>query len=48
MRAGGEATVAQERVIVIGAGIGGLAAAMRLAHAGLDILVLERGPAPGG
>ncbi|WP_238195155.1 1-hydroxycarotenoid 3,4-desaturase CrtD [Methylobacterium tardum] len=48
MRAGSEATVAQERVIVIGAGIGGLAAALRLAHAGLDILVLERGPAPGG
>src|SRR5689334_11712844 len=48
MRAGSEAIVAQQRVIVIGAGIGGLAAALRLAHAGLDILVLERGPAPGG
>jgi 1-hydroxycarotenoid 3,4-desaturase len=40
--------VAQERVIVIGAGIGGLAAALRLADAGLDTLVLERAPHPGG
>ena len=40
--------MAQERVIVIGAGMGGLAAALRLAHAGLDTLVLERGSVPGG
>ncbi|MGV7034367.1 1-hydroxycarotenoid 3,4-desaturase CrtD [Methylobacterium symbioticum] len=36
------------RVAVIGAGIGGLVAALRLAHAGLDVTVLERAPAPGG
>jgi 1-hydroxycarotenoid 3,4-desaturase len=36
------------RIIVIGAGIGGLAAALQLAHAGLDTLVLERAPHPGG
>ena len=37
-----------ERVVVIGAGIGGLVAALRLAHAGLDVTLLERGAAPGG
>ncbi|MCX4199033.1 FAD-dependent oxidoreductase, partial [Methylobacterium organophilum] len=40
--------MAQERVVVIGAGIGGLAAALRLAHAGIDTTVLERAPHPGG
>jgi len=40
--------VAQERVVVIGAGIGGLAAALRLAHAGFDTTVLERASRPGG
>lgn len=40
--------MAQERVVVIGAGIGGLAAALRLAHAGFDTTVLERAPHPGG
>jgi len=34
--------------IVIGAGLGGLAAALRLAGRGLDVLVLEAGPRPGG
>ena len=33
---------------IIGAGIGGLAAAARLAHAGLRVTVLERHNAPGG
>ena len=35
-------------VIVIGAGIGGLAAALRLAHAGCQVTVLEAHPTPGG
>ena len=35
-------------VIVIGTGIGGLAAASILAHEGLDVLVLERSSQPGG
>ncbi|NNE87972.1 MAG: phytoene desaturase [Silicimonas sp.] len=35
-------------VIVIGAGIGGLATALRLAHAGLSVRVLERHATPGG
>lgn len=37
-----------DTIIVIGAGIGGLAAAMRLAHAGCDVTVIERLTAPGG
>lgn len=36
------------RVVVIGAGIGGLAAALDLAGRGLDVTVLERADAPGG
>ena len=35
-------------VIVVGAGIGGLATALRLAHAGLSVRVLERHDTPGG
>lgn len=35
-------------VVIIGAGIGGLTAALRLAHAGCDVTVLERHSAPGG
>jgi 1-hydroxycarotenoid 3,4-desaturase len=38
----------QDRVIVAGAGAGGLAAAMELAHAGCDVTVVEAAEAPGG
>ncbi|MGE3537420.1 MAG: phytoene desaturase family protein [Candidatus Tectimicrobiota bacterium] len=37
-----------KRVCIVGAGPGGLAAAMLLAHAGLDVTVLERLPRIGG
>ncbi|MGY6632962.1 MAG: 1-hydroxycarotenoid 3,4-desaturase CrtD [Alkalilacustris sp.] len=37
-----------ERIVVIGAGVGGLAAALRLAHAGHAVTVLERAAGPGG
>ena len=37
-----------QRVIVIGAGIGGLATALRLAHQGFDVTVLDMHAAPGG
>ena len=40
--------MAQERVVVIGAGIGGLAAALRLAQAGVAVTVIERAARPGG
>ncbi len=36
------------RVVVVGAGIAGLAAAAQLAHAGLNVTVLERHATPGG
>jgi len=38
----------QEKIVVIGAGIGGLAAALRLAHAGCDVTVIDSHSAPGG
>jgi len=38
----------RRRVVVIGAGIGGLTAAIELARQGLEVVILERGPAPGG
>ncbi len=37
-----------KRVVIIGAGPGGLAGAMLLAHAGFDVTVLERLPVVGG
>ncbi|MEX0659033.1 MAG: phytoene desaturase family protein [Egibacteraceae bacterium] len=36
------------RVVVVGAGLGGLAAAIRLAAGGIDVTVLERDDRPGG
>jgi 1-hydroxycarotenoid 3,4-desaturase len=40
--------LADQRVVVIGAGAAGLAAAVALAARGLDVTVLERAAAPGG
>jgi phytoene desaturase len=37
-----------ERVVVVGAGLGGLSAALRLAAAGREVTVLEREAVPGG
>ena len=37
-----------KRVIVIGAGVGGLSAALRLAHQGCDVTVIDMHDAPGG
>lgn len=36
------------RVVIVGAGLGGLAAALHLAGAGRQVIVLERADAPGG
>ena len=36
------------KVIVVGAGIAGLTAALELAHHGLDVTVLEKNAYPGG
>jgi len=36
------------RVVIIGAGVAGLTAAVDLSAGGFDVCVLERGPAPGG
>ena len=38
----------QDRVVIVGAGIGGLAAAVRLAQAGCDVTVVEAAGTPGG
>ena len=46
--AGTSSHPAHDRVVVIGAGIAGLAAAARLAHAGATVEVLERHAHPGG
>ncbi|MCL3883090.1 1-hydroxycarotenoid 3,4-desaturase CrtD [Marivita sp. GX14005] len=40
--------VTQHPIVIVGAGIGGLAAALRLAYAGCDVTVLERHATPGG
>jgi phytoene desaturase len=44
----GTTAVAKRKVVVVGAGPGGLAAAMQLAHAGCDVTLLERRDRPGG
>lgn len=38
----------KDRVVVIGAGIGGLSAALELAGRGMDVVLLERAAEPGG
>ncbi|WP_406855355.1 1-hydroxycarotenoid 3,4-desaturase CrtD [Alsobacter sp. KACC 23698] len=38
----------QQRVVVVGAGVGGLASALLLAHGGFDVTVVERAAGPGG
>ncbi len=40
--------MSQQRVVIIGAGPGGLASAMLLAKAGLDVTVIEKEPRIGG
>jgi 1-hydroxycarotenoid 3,4-desaturase len=40
--------IVKDRVIIVGAGIAGLASALALSARGLDVTVVERGPAPGG
>ena len=37
-----------KHVVIVGAGIGGLSSALRLAHAGLRVTVLERHATRGG
>ncbi len=37
-----------DRVVVVGAGLAGLSAALRLRGAGREVTVVERGPGPGG
>jgi phytoene desaturase len=41
-------TGATDRVVIVGAGLGGLSAALRLAGAGREVTVLERERGPGG
>lgn len=42
------ASAAKNRVVVIGAGVGGLAAAIDLSAKGMDVVVVEKADAPGG
>ena len=44
----GDLVIAEREVLVVGAGIGGLAAALALAARGLAVRVVEAGPHPGG
>jgi 1-hydroxycarotenoid 3,4-desaturase len=40
--------MSEQRVVIIGAGMGGLCSAILLAHQGLDVTVVEASDAPGG
>ncbi|MGY6710543.1 MAG: 1-hydroxycarotenoid 3,4-desaturase CrtD [Rhizobiaceae bacterium] len=40
--------IGEKRVVIIGAGMGGLVGALLLAHAGLDVTVVEKEVRPGG
>ena len=40
--------MAAQRVVVVGAGIAGLVSALRLAHAGMEVHVVEAAPQAGG
>jgi 1-hydroxycarotenoid 3,4-desaturase len=40
--------MADTKIVVVGAGIGGLSAAVDLAARGFDVCIVERSPAPGG
>jgi len=40
--------MAEHQIVVVGAGIGGLVSALRLAHQGLDVTVVEAAEGPGG
>lgn len=44
----GSSRVAKTRVVITGAGMGGLAAAIHLASKGAEVTVCERAPTPGG
>jgi len=41
-------TASAEKIVIIGAGIAGLATALRLGHAGYDVTVVDMHAAPGG
>src|SRR4051794_6964179 len=43
-----DARSSRRRVVVVGAGLGGLAAAIRLANAGCAVTIVEGGARPGG
>lgn len=36
------------KILIVGAGIGGLTAALELSHQGLDVTVVEKNSVPGG
>ena len=40
--------MSEPRVVIVGAGMGGLSSALLLAHQGLDVTVVESGAEPGG